>query len=62
MESKITILELAEKLNALKSAVVFSHTRPDGDTIGAGLAILHYLKVLYSYSATANKNAFFFFY
>ena len=45
MESKITILELAEKLNALKSAVVFSHTRPDGDTIGAGLAILHYLKV-----------------
>lgn len=40
----MTILELAQKLNALKSAVVFSHTRPDGDTIGAGLAMYYYLK------------------
>lgn len=40
----MTILELAQKLNTLKSAVVFSHTRPDGDTIGAGLAMYYYLK------------------
>lgn len=40
----MSILEFAQKLNKLKSAVVFSHTRPDGDTIGAGLAMFYYLK------------------
>ena len=34
-----TIAEIAALLKGLKSAVIFTHTRPDGDTIGCGIAL-----------------------
>ncbi len=34
-----TIREIAKRLKTLKSAVIFTHTRPDGDAIGSGLAL-----------------------
>ncbi len=34
-----TIGEIAEVLKKLKSAAIFTHTRPDGDTVGCALAL-----------------------
>ena len=31
--------KIAEELKKLRSAVIFTHTRPDGDTLGGGLAL-----------------------
>ena len=35
----MTLAEIAEKLKALKSAVIFCHMRPDGDAIGAAMGL-----------------------
>ncbi len=34
-----TITEIAKKIKELKSALIFSHNRPDGDTIGSATAL-----------------------
>ncbi len=34
-----TIQEIVEKLKTVKSAIIFTHTRPDGDAIGSGVAL-----------------------
>ncbi len=34
-----TIEEIANVLKSIKSAVIFTHTRPDGDTLGSGIAL-----------------------
>ncbi len=41
-----TIREIADVLKGLRSAVIFTHTRPDGDTIGCGLALSRALTLL----------------
>lgn len=41
-----TIQEIADVLKRLKSAVIFTHTRPDGDTIGSGVALSRALFLL----------------
>ncbi len=41
-----TIREIADVLKGLRSAVIFTHTRPDGDTIGGGLALSRALTLL----------------
>ena len=33
-----TISEIAAVLRSLKSAVIFTHMRPDGDAVGSGIA------------------------
>ena len=35
----MTITEIAKKIKELKSALIFSHNRPDGDTIGSATAL-----------------------
>ncbi|MDE7295899.1 MAG: hypothetical protein K2N84_01400, partial [Clostridia bacterium] len=34
-----TIAEIANIIKKLKSAVIFTHLRPDGDTVGRALAL-----------------------
>lgn len=41
-----TIAEIAEKFKKIKSAVIFTHVRPDGDTIGSGMALARALELL----------------
>jgi len=41
-----TISEIAGVLKRLNSAVIFTHTRPDGDTIGSGVALSRALSLL----------------
>ncbi len=41
-----TVAEIANVLKRLKSAVIFTHTRPDGDTLGSGLALSRALSIL----------------
>ena len=41
-----TIPEIAEVIRSLKSAVIFTHMRPDGDAIGCGVALSHALDLL----------------
>ncbi len=35
----MTIKEIADKLKTVKSALIFSHNRPDGDTVGSATAL-----------------------
>lgn len=35
----MTITQIADKIKTLKSALIFSHVRPDGDTIGSATAL-----------------------
>lgn len=44
MKTKTTITEIAEKLKTVKSALIFSHVRPDGDTLGSAAALKHALE------------------
>lgn len=41
-----TLPEIAGVLKKLKSAVIFTHVRPDGDTIGSGMALARALRAL----------------
>lgn len=41
-----TLEEIARVLKTLKSAVIFAHTRPDGDTLGSGMALCRALSSL----------------
>lgn len=41
-----TLSEIAEVLKKIKSAVIFTHTRPDGDTVGSGLSLHRALSLL----------------
>lgn len=40
----MTLKELADKLKKLKSAVIFCHMRPDGDTLGAAMGLAWLLR------------------
>ncbi len=42
----MTITEIATKIKSLKSALIFSHARPDGDTIGSATALRNALILL----------------
>ena len=42
----MTITEIVAKLKGLKSALIFSHNRPDGDTVGSATALALALKKL----------------
>ena len=41
-----TIEEIAELIKRIKSAVIFTHTRPDGDTLGSAMALSRALFML----------------
>ena len=41
-----TIEEIANILKSVKSAVIFTHMRPDGDTLGSGMALSRALSML----------------
>ena len=41
-----TISEIAAVLRSLKSAVIFTHMRPDGDAVGSGIALSRALDLL----------------
>lgn len=41
----MSILEIANILKNIKSAVIFTHVRPDGDTLGSGMALSRALSV-----------------
>ena len=41
-----TISEIAQIIRSLKSAVIFTHMRPDGDAVGCGVALSRALDVL----------------
>ncbi len=38
--------QIAEELKKIKSAVIFTHTRPDGDTLGSGVALFFALSAI----------------
>ncbi len=40
----LTLKEIAEQLKKLKSAVIFCHMRPDGDTLGAAMGLCSLLR------------------
>lgn len=40
----MTLKEIAGRLKQLKSAVIFCHMRPDGDTLGAGMGLCRMLR------------------
>lgn len=40
------ISEIAAVLRSLKSAVIFTHMRPDGDAVGSGIALSRALDLL----------------
>lgn len=42
----MTIKEISNRISKLKKVLVFSHNRPDGDTIGCGVALYYALKQL----------------
>ena len=42
----MTIAKIASNLKQLKSALIFSHNRPDGDTIGSAIALKYALESL----------------
>lgn len=46
MKTKTTITKIAEKLKKIKTALIFSHVRPDGDTLGSASALKHALEKL----------------
>ncbi len=52
-----TIEEIAGVLSALKSAVIFTHTRPDGDTLGSAGALSRALSMLGVRCETVNDGA-----
>jgi phosphoesterase RecJ-like protein len=41
-----TIEEIAQVIRSIGSAVIFTHTRPDGDTLGSGIALSRALTLL----------------
>jgi phosphoesterase RecJ-like protein len=41
-----TVEEIANRLKTIKSAVIFTHMRPDGDTLGSGIALSRALTLL----------------
>lgn len=51
-----TIAEIAEKLKKIKSAVIFTHVRPDGDTIGSGMALARALELLGKKTQVVNEG------
>ena len=41
-----TLQEIADVIKTLKSAVIFTHLRPDGDTLGSAMALSRALFML----------------
>ena len=41
-----TIRQIADTIKGLKSAVIFTHVRPDGDTVGCAVALSRALSFL----------------
>lgn len=52
-----TLREIAERLKKLKSAVIFTHMRPDGDTIGSALALSRALTLSGVKNEVVNEGA-----
>lgn len=46
MKETGNLRQIAEELKKIKSAVIFTHTRPDGDTLGSGVALFFALSAL----------------
>lgn len=51
-----TIEEIADQLKTLKSAVIFTHMRPDGDTLGCALALSRALSMLGARTQVVNEG------
>lgn len=51
-----TIGEIADVLKNLKSAVIFTHTRPDGDALGSAMALSRALTLLNVKTQVANDS------
>ncbi len=51
-----TIAQIAESIKTLKSAVIFTHVRPDGDTVGSALALGRALGILGISCQVANEG------
>ena len=51
-----TIAEIADVLKKLKSAVIFTHMRPDGDTLGGALALSRALSFLNVKNEVVNEG------
>lgn len=51
-----TIPEIAAKLKKIKSAVIFTHVRPDGDTLGSGMALARALIILGKQCEVVNEG------
>ena len=51
-----TIEEIANVLKGLKSAVIFTHMRPDGDTLGSGMALSRALSLLKIENQVVNEG------
>ena len=41
------MINLAEELQGVRTAVIAGHIRPDGDAVGSCLGLYHYLKMNY---------------
>lgn len=51
-----TIEEIANILKNIRSAVIFTHVRPDGDTLGSGMALHRALSMLQIRSEVVNEG------
>lgn len=51
-----TIAEIADVLKKIRSAVIFTHVRPDGDTIGSGMALARALELLGKKTQVVNEG------
>lgn len=52
-----SLREIAEVLKGVKSATIFTHARPDGDTLGSGLALCLALQKLHIHAEVLNEEA-----
>lgn len=51
-----TVEEIANVIKHIKSAVIFTHLRPDGDTLGSALALSRALSLLKIANQTVNEG------
>ena len=51
-----TLREIAEVIKKVKSATIFTHTRPDGDTLGSGVALYFALQQLGIQAEVCNEG------
>ena len=51
-----TLQEIADVIKTLKSAVIFTHMRPDGDTLGSAMALSRALFMLGIQNEVVNEG------